>query len=151
MMPRTHYLATAVLALALGGTPALAFSGSIQARVPFPFVVGDVALPAADYIIDVAGDTSPNVLAIRDAETGHRVMFDTSQIPEKNDPKTMGLVFDTVGDKTFLTEVWGVTASGREVKRLVDGRPVERALGGPRYNVPAVTVVDGRDGAKGSD
>ena len=151
MKQRTFHLATAALALALGGTPALAFSGSIQARIPFPFIVGDVVLPAAVYIIDVAGDTSPNALTIRNAEDGHRVMFDTSQIQEKNDPKTLGLVFDAVGDKTYLTEVWGVTASGREVKRLVDGRTIERALGGARYNVPAVTVGDGQERAKGGD
>jgi hypothetical protein len=145
MNARSLLLAGAVAAAALAGTPVFAVSGSIQARIPFPFVVGDKVLPPADYIVDIAGTVGPSVLTIREMDSGYSVMFDTSQIPEKDDPKTIGLVFDRVGRTTYLMEVWGVTASGREVKHLVDGRPVERAAVDSRRRIAAERVIDGRD------
>ena len=134
--------AIAILALSLSGTQAFAVSRSIQAQVPFEFVIGDKVLPPARYTFDIATDTGPGVLTIRTLQSGERVMFDTNQIPEKADPKTVELVFDTVGDKTYLTEVWGVVDSGRAVKHLVDGRPLERAPESSRRHVSAIRIVD---------
>lgn len=135
----------AILGLALLSTQAFAFSGSIQAQIPFEFVIGDRVLPPASYTFDVATDTGPSVLTIRTMVSGERVMFDTSQISEKADPKNVELVFDTVGDKTYLTEVWGVVDSGRAVKQLVGGRSVERAPEASRRHVSAVRIVDQRE------
>ena len=70
----------------------------------------------------LAGAVGPGVLTIRRKEDGSSAMLDTNQIPEKDDPKTIGLVFDKARDIAYLTAVWGVTASSREVKRLVEGR-----------------------------
>jgi hypothetical protein len=109
----------AILGLVLGSTHAFNMAGSIQADIPFAFVIGDKVLPPATYIIDVASVTGPGVLTIRKTETGERVMFDTEQMPEKADPKMVELVFDTVGDKTYLTEVWGVVDSGRASRQHV--------------------------------
>jgi hypothetical protein len=130
--------AVATLSLVvLASTRALGISGSIQAEIPFAFVVGDAVLPPAGYIIDIAGGTGPSVLSIRTMESGHRVMFDTLQIPEKANPRSLELVFDTVGDTTYLTEVWGVTDSGRAVKH----QPIPRVPGASRRHVTAVRVV----------
>jgi len=130
----------AILGLVLGSTQALAVSGSIQAEIPFEFAIGNKVLPPARYIVDVASGTGPGVLTIRTMESGERVMFDTDQMPEKADPKTVELVFDTEGEKTYLTEVWGVTDSGRAVKHLVDGHPLDRAPEASRRHVTAVRV-----------
>jgi hypothetical protein len=135
----------AILGLALLSTQALAVSTSIQAEIPFEFVIGDKVLSPARYIVEVAGGTGPSVLTIRTMEGGEPVMFDTNQMPEKADPKMLELVFDTVGDKTYLTEVWGVVDSGRAVKHLVDGRPVERVAEASRRHLTAVRVVDQRE------
>lgn len=144
MRIRTLQMTAAIAALTLG-TQAFAVSGSIQAQVPFEFVIGDKVLPPASYIIEIAGSTGPSVLTIRTMATAERVMFDTNQVPEKDDPKMLGLVFDTVGNKTYLTEVWGVTDSGRSVKHLVNGRPLERAPEASRQRITAIRIVDGRD------
>lgn len=146
MRKNTLPITAAILTLALGSAQALAVSGSIQAQIPFEFLIGDTVLPAADYIIEIASGTGPSVLTIRTTATAQRVMFDTNQVPEKDDPKMLGLVFDTVGDKTYLTEVWGVTDSGRSVKHLVDGHPLKRAPAGSRHRITAIRVVDGREG-----
>jgi len=140
-LPRT----IAILSLVLLGTQALALSGSVQADIPFEFVVGDKALPPARYIVDIASGSQPGVLTIRTMESGERVMFDTEQMPEKADPKTLELVFDTVGNKTYLTEVWGVTDSGRAVKHMVDGHRLERVEEASRQHVPVVRVGDQRE------
>jgi hypothetical protein len=134
----------AFFALALGSTHAFAVSGSIQAEIPFEFVIGDKVLPPAGYIVDVASGTEPGVLTIRTMKSGERVMFDTIQIAEKADPKMVELVFDTLSDKTNLTEVWGVVDSGRAVKHLVDGHPLERAPEALKRHVSAIRIVGAR-------
>ena len=135
----------AILGLALLSPQAFAVNNSIQAVVPFEFVVGDKALPPARYTFDIATDTGPGVLTIRTLQSGERVMFDTTQLAEKADPKIAELVFDTVGNKTYLTEVWGVVDSGRAVKHLVEGQPLERAPEASRRHVPATRIVDPRE------
>ena len=128
--------------LVLGSTQALA---SIQARIPFEFVIGDKVLPPAEYVVETASGSEPSVLRIRTMTGSERVMFDTNQIPEKEDPKMIELVFATMGDKTYLTEVWGVTDSGRAVKHLVDGQPLEPAPEASKQHITAVRMVDGRE------
>lgn len=145
MRIRRLSLTIAILALVLGTPQVLAVSGSIQAEIPFEFVIGDKVLPPARYIVDVAGATGPSVLTIRKMESGEPMMFDTSQMPEKEDPKALQLVFDTLGNKTYLTEVWGVTDSGRGVKHIVDGHPLERAPEASRQRLTAARMVEPKE------
>lgn len=140
-------VAVAILGAVLGGTEALA--ASIQTTVPFEFVIGDRVLPPAAYIVETASGTEPSILTIRTMESGDRVMFDTNQMPEKADPKMIELVFDTIGNKTYLTEVWGVTDSGREVKHIVDGHLLKRPSEASRRHVTALRVVDQREKESG--
>src|SRR5262245_28960513 len=72
-------LTIAIVGIALLGTEVKAASSSVQARIPFEFVIGEKVLPPADYIVDIAGTTGPSVLTIRAAASGDRVMFDTDQ------------------------------------------------------------------------
>ena len=142
MKNRALPVAAAILGLVLGGTQARA--ASIQTEVPFEFVIGNKVLPPATYIVETANGTEPSVLTIRAKENGDRMMFDTNQMPEKADPKAIELVFDTIGDKTYLAEVWGVTDSGREVKHIVDGHLVARPSEASRRHVTALRIVDPR-------
>src|SRR5262245_32910569 len=120
-------LPVALWLLSLATTPSFAISGTIEAKIPFEFTIGDKILPGADYIFEVASTTGASVLTIRSKETGERVMFDSDQLPEKADPKRVELVFDRIRDKVFLMEVWGVVDSGRGVKHMVDGELLARA------------------------
>jgi hypothetical protein len=142
MRNRALPLTTALLAFVLS-TPALATP--IQTTVPFEFVIGDKVLPPAAYIVETTSSTQPSVLTIRRMGDADRVMFDTNQMPEKADPKMIQLVFDTIGNKTYLTEVWGVTDSGREVKHVVDGHRLERPSEASRRRITASRIVDERD------
>jgi hypothetical protein len=147
MRIRSLPVAVAIVGFLLGGTQASA--ASIQTTVPFEFVIGDKVLPPAAYIVETASGADPSVLRIRTMESGDRVMFDTNQMPEKADPKTIELVFDTIGDKTYLTEVWGVTDSGREVKHIVDGHLLKRPSEASRRRVTALRVVDPKGNESG--
>lgn len=148
MRIRNRSVTIAILGLTLGTTQAFAVSGSIQADVPFEFIIGDRVLPPARYIIDVASVTGPSVLSIRKMESGEPMMLDTNQMPAKEDPKAPELVFDTVGNKTYLTEIWGVVDSGRAVKHLVDGHPLERAPEASRKHLTAIRIVDQKEKKK---
>jgi hypothetical protein len=141
MTTRGPKAALAFSALLLGSQ---AFAASIQARIPFEFLIGDRVLPPAVYIVETAGTTGPSVLVIRDAKNGARLMLDTKQMPEMEDPKLVELVFDTVGNRTYLTEVWGVTDSGRAVKHLVDGETLTPSSAASRQRITALRIVDGR-------
>jgi len=142
MRIRTLPATVALVGFMAGASPALAIP--IQARIPLVFVVDGKVLPPADYVVDVASSDGPSVLEIRMVDSGERVMFDTDQIPEGSHPKEIELVFDKVGDKTYLAEVWGVVDSGRAVRQIVDGQFVERAEDPSRRHITAIRVVDGR-------
>ena len=145
---RTRFLpvTVAILGSMLAGSYAKA--DSLEAQIPFEFVIGDKVLSPGAYIIDVAGETGPSVLTIRTKESGERVMFDTIQISQKDDPDMLGLVFDTLGNKTYLTEVWGVVNTGREVKHMVDGQPLKRVTDATRRRIAATRIVDAREDKK---
>jgi hypothetical protein len=133
-------VALALLTLALGSTYAL--GSPIEANIPFEFTIVDKTFPPADYIFEVAGSNQPSVLGMRAKDGTERTMFDTEQMPEKEDPKVVDLVFDKMGDKTYLMEVWGLTDSGRAVKHTVDGKPLEIAKEASRQHLTAIRVVD---------
>jgi len=142
MRVRALTFPVAIAAFVFGLTPSWAsVQGSIEANVPFEFVVGEKVFPPADYIFDVASTGGPSVVTIRSKESGERVMFDTDQIEEKADPKALGLVFDKIRDRLYLMEVWGVVDTGRAVKHIVDGELLKRAPEGSRQRIKAVRVA----------
>ena len=142
MKVRALHVAVVLLGFGLGTTSAL--SASIEANVPFEFLVGDKLLPPADYIIETASGSEPSVLSIKEKKSGERTMVDTEEISTKEDPRAIGLIFDKVGDKVYLMEVWGVTDSGRGVKHLVDGKTIARASDASRQRITAIHIVDGK-------
>jgi hypothetical protein len=143
MRVRALHVLVALASAALGST--LALSSPIEAKIPFEFRIGDKVFPPNEYIFETASSTEPHVLGIRTKATGEKSIFDTEQIPDKDDPKAMGLVFDRVGDATYLMEVWGVTDSGRGVKHTVGGKPLMRSSDAARERITAIRVVDGRE------
>jgi hypothetical protein len=70
-------------------------------------------------------------------------MLDTDQLPAKDDPEAVTLVFDKIGDKLYLMEVWGVGNSGRGVKHIVDGEVLARGSEESRQRVAATRVSTG--------
>ena len=108
----------------------------IEADVPFAFVVGNKTLPAGKYEIKGLDDNTPGVLQIRSANGRKAIVFETDAAQTKDgDPaiKTE-LVFDKIGDKYFLSQVWvegngsGSQLAKSKTEKAVerDGRPTER-------------------------
>ena len=77
---------------------------TVEANVPYTFMVGNTTLPAGKYIIRMPDSSEPNVLEIRAANGHTAVAFeteDTNQTPNKG-----GLIFVKIGDDYFLSQVW---------------------------------------------
>lgn len=80
--------------------------GTIEADVPFEFVVNNTLLPAGKYTLRRLDQTEPQSLEIRSA-TGHKVVLfeaENAQTPEI--PRDPHLVFNKVGDQYFLSQIW---------------------------------------------
>ena len=78
---------------------------TIDANIPFAFVVKDKTLPAGKYVIRVADPTDLKVLEIRGARRGKGVLFETEGVQPERSPRKSELVFDKVGDTYFLSQV----------------------------------------------
>jgi hypothetical protein len=136
--------------LALGGAEALAQEGGIETKIPFEFTANGTVLPAGDYIVDLASTDEPFVLTIRSRDARAHAFFDTNEMPARDDPGIVELVFDEFGDKLYLSEVWGVEDTGREVRNTAKGMPqappghTHRRLSALRIPHPAPTGKTGK-------
>ena len=127
-----------------GGVVANAQIGSgvtIRGDVPFTFMVGDTTLPAGKYEIR-AMDQMPGVLELRSVNGHTAVFFDAENVDAKvNQTSTKTeLVFDKVGDKYFLSQVW--VAGGDTGSELVKSRMEKRLEGSgmksERHSIAAI-------------
>jgi hypothetical protein len=81
---------------------------SITAKVPFPFTAGDRALPVGSYKIE-GGATPSSALRISSADGKTTVpLLVVTRLARQHmgDAPKASLVFDVVGDRYFLSEVW---------------------------------------------
>ena len=101
----------------------------VKADVPFAFVVGHSTLPAGTYEIRRLDDVNPKVLEIRNMNEHINIVFQTvdAQTPNDEPMNTTELVFDRLGDRYFLSQVWEIgSATGADLpksrmeKRLAD-------------------------------
>ncbi len=113
----------------------------IEANVPFAFVVGKATLPAGKYEIKGIDDNTPGVLELRSAN-GKTIVFETDAARTRDDePATKTeLVFDKIGDKYFLAQVW---AEGNGAgSQLVKSKTEKRLEGGgtrtERHSIAAI-------------
>jgi hypothetical protein len=78
---------------------------TIEANIPYAFVVHDTQLPAGKYMIKVADETDPSVLEIRSAKGHTAVLFETENTLVNRTMRKSELVFDKIGDTYFLSQV----------------------------------------------
>ena len=101
--------------------------GTIEADVPFAFIVGKKTFPAGKYTFKRADDTNPEVLGISD-NSGRRTIFFRADNAEANEyPSQTKLVFDKIGDQYFLSEIW---ASDTNVGYRLPKTNAEKSLEG---------------------
>lgn len=97
------------LTLCLGAVAANAQIESdvtIEANIPYSFVVEKTTLPAGKYMVRAADEfADPSILEIRSADGRHAVIFETEGTRPKQMPTKTELVFNKVGDTYFLSEV----------------------------------------------
>ena len=119
-------VAVITLVVAAGAVPAYAIGAT--ADIPFPFVVKGQTLPAGKYEIE---ETSPELLTIRSmttkaAATELMVITRLAATTTGSNPK---LVFDKVGERDYLSEVWLPDQDGFLVL-ATKGPHTHRSVGG---------------------
>jgi hypothetical protein len=107
---------------------------TIEVSVPFTFVVENTTLPAGKYVIKAIDDLNPSVLELRSANGHTSVLFETdAALTQDGQPATKTeLVFDKVGDKSFLSQVW--LAGSGSGSQLARSRMEKRLEGGDRHS-----------------
>ncbi len=101
--------------------------GTIEADVPFAFIVGEKTFPAGKYTLKRADDTNPGVLEIRN-DKGRGASFFEAETAQANEyPRQTNLVFEKIGDQYFLSEIW---ASDTNVGYRLPKTKTEKSLEG---------------------
>jgi hypothetical protein len=80
--------------------------GTIEADVPFAFIVGKNTFPAGKYTLKRADDTNPGVLEIRNDKGRGTIFFEAETAQANEYPRQTNLVFEKIGDQYFLSEIW---------------------------------------------
>jgi hypothetical protein len=102
---------------------------AVAAQIPFPFHVGDSALPAGSYIVDTG--PAAGVLRVRSDDGKSTVMILATRRQSATIPEQSKLVFHKYGDDYFLSQVWtGGSNSGRELRE--SRREIELAAAAQR-------------------
>ena len=118
------------LLIAAGGIRANAQAlaeGTIEADVPFAFIVGEKTFPAGKYTLKRADDTNPGVLEIRNDNGRGTIFFEAETAQAKENPRQTKLVFEKIGDQYFLSEIW---ASDTNVGYRLPKTNAEKSLEG---------------------
>lgn len=113
---------------------------TIEANIPFAFVVKDETLPAGKYVIRVADTTDLKAMEIRSAGRGGKaVLFETEGVQPERAPRKSELVFDKVGGKYFLSRVFveGNTTGSQALKSKMERRLEEGGMKVETHSVAA--------------
>lgn len=115
-MKRASILIIAVFAL-LAATACAQESARLKVNVPFDFMVGEKALPAGDYCVQIGwGGYHHSTVAIQTASGETLAVFLTTRLQrfviDGTDVKP-SLDFHAYGDKHFLARVWHSRVAGR--------------------------------------
>jgi len=98
------------LVLLAGLAPVYAQSSAKASfSIPFEFVVGNVTLPAGDYIVEYSARTT--MLSITSAEGSPTVFALTKNLSAKAAPARSKLLFNRYGAKNFLSQLWAANYS----------------------------------------
>ena len=90
-----------------GGAPVRAqVVDTIVANVPFDFTVRDSTLPAGEYTIKRTYSADPGLMQIRSADGDEVLLFVVGSAEAAKQPDQTKLIFDRVGDRYFLSEIF---------------------------------------------
>ena len=116
------------LLLLSGGTPARAqVVDEIVADIPFGFTVRNTTLPAGEYSIRRPYAASEGLMEIRSMDGHARMAFLVESAQIGKVPGQTELIFDRVGDKYFLSEIFEEGNNiGVELPKSSDERKLEK-------------------------
>jgi hypothetical protein len=120
---------TLIVAIALA-TAVVSANGQstrvVVADIPFEFVVGDKAMPAAEYRVRPAAALGKAIL-VQTADSNNAALRLTRTLEPKRNQTRARLVFHKYGRQYFLAEVWtGGDDSGRQLLKSRQERAIER-------------------------
>lgn len=81
-------------------------SETIEANIPYAFVIGNKTLPAGKYTFKVSDDTNLNVFVVRSTDGRTAEFFQTQDVQANETPRRTELVFNKIGDTYFLSQIW---------------------------------------------
>jgi hypothetical protein len=101
----------------------------ITANIPFEFSIGDKKLPAGNYSIGRARQSSDDTVLSVDDSRGHWKAIEASMsVQTLNATNKAQLIFHRYGDEYFLSQVWAAGAlTGRRFPKSQHERSLERA------------------------
>ncbi|SRR6266436_1237161 len=103
---------------------------SLQANIPYTFMVGNTRLAAGKYTVKVADDNDLHLLEIKSADGYTSVFFETVAAVSNEIPGKTELVFDKIGDDYFLSQVWLV--GNRSENQLFESKIQQSAKAGEK-------------------
>lgn len=108
------YLGISALFLMMSLTPAASGADIVNGNIPFAFQVGNKTMPAGDYEIEI--DRAKENVKIRSTEKkgpeAMELIVTYLAKPAHGNADDTDIVFDKVGDKYILSEVWRAGADG---------------------------------------
>lgn len=108
--------------------------GTIEADVPFAFIVGGKTFSAGKYTLRRADDTNPGVLEISNDKGRGTIFFEAQTAQAKDYPRQTNLIFDKIGDQYFLSEIWasdttlGYRLPKTNLERSLEGADIKTEL-----------------------
>ena len=122
-------------------TASAQLEGRIKATIPFDFIVGDKVMPAGDYTIERVQPSDGELILIRSDDNANHVIVDANGAYTANAPKDTELLFDRIGDKSFLRDLF---LSGENTGcEILKSREERNLLRGRSVSAEAVTVPVG--------
>ena len=99
---------------------------TIDADIPFDFVVNDQTFTAGKYTLKVSDDTNLNVFLLRSRNGRKSAFIQTQDVQSEQTPHKTQLVFNKIGDTYFLSQIWlGGAVQGAELEKSKTERKLE--------------------------
>lgn len=134
------FVSLALLTVALAVPAGAQITETIEADIPFEFTIGSTTLPAGAYTLKQLDAPIEGVMEIRSANGRDRKLFLIASAESFGEPSKAELVFDRVGDRYFLSEIFEQgNQFGAEVPKSRSELKLEKE--GAVTQIRSVTVV----------
>src|SRR5215472_11089371 len=123
--------------LALSVVAAAHAQPTLQATIPFDFIVNGARLPAGEY--RVGHFLAPNAVSVHSEKADAMASFFTQPVEKLDSRDSAQLVFHRYGSRYFLYEVWrGDPHNGLQLSESKFEREMKARKGAPTENIVAL-------------